>query len=115
PPSSRRSGDPGGTAARRRGRARGGRGGTSSAASRLATFIEDQPDGTREPRPAVLFDGQLPPACARERVDLGVAPGLRRLPFGPQPAFLLEAVQGWIERALVDLDHGARDLLEPLR
>src|SRR5262249_23273120 len=60
-------------------------------------------------------DGELAAAGGRQRVELSLPAGLRFLPLGAQPAFLLQAVKGGIERALVDLDHRARDLLQPLR
>jgi hypothetical protein len=43
-----------------------------------------------------LFYRKLFAAGDGEGVELGLAAGLRLLPFGAQPAFLLEAVEGGI-------------------
>ena len=68
-------------------------------------------------RVADLTTAGIPEAEARRRVavELGLPAGLRPFPLGAQPASLLQAVKGGIERALVDLDDRARDLLQPLR
>ena len=48
-------------------------------------------------------------AEARERVELGAPVVLRLLPLGRDPAFLLQLVQGRVERAFADLQHVSRD------
>ncbi len=63
----------------------------------------------------MLLDAKLAAPGGCKGIELGLAAGLRRFPFGAQPDSLLQAVKGGIERALVDLDHGARDLFQPLR
>ena len=45
-----------------------------------------------------------------EAVILGAAAELRHLPLGLDPALVLEAMQGGVERALVDLQHVLGDL-----
>ena len=72
-------------------------------------------DCAGQARPAILLDRKLAATGGRKGVELGLPAGLRLFPLGAQPAFLLQAVEGWIERALVDLDHRTRDLLQPLR
>src|SRR6185295_7592754 len=52
---------------------------------------------------------------ARQRVKLRLPPGLRGLPLRLQPLLLLQPVQRGIERTLVHLNHGLRNLLQPLR
>ena len=59
-----------------------------------------------------VFDGQLPPARRRQPVVLRAPAELRHRPFGLDPALVLEAVQGRVERALVDLQHVLGDLLD---
>src|SRR5438093_5687298 len=106
------AGDP---AARARGPVPTRRGEANSAASWLFAFVEDQPDRSGESRPTVLLDFQLFASRACQRVDLGVPAGVRRRPFGLHPPLLFQAVERRIQRALVDLNDGARDLLEALR
>ena len=47
-------------------------------------------------------------------VVLGAAAELRDLPLGLDPSLVLEAMQGGVERALVDLQHVLGDLLDAL-
>src|SRR5688500_5753357 len=81
----------------------------------LSPFIEDEADRAGEPLPALLLDGELLSSGARQRVELCVAPRLRLMPFGGQPAALLEAMQCVVERSLVDTNSLARDDREMLR
>ena len=67
----------------------------------------------------VLLRIRRPRATATSRyrcrdIRLGLPAGLRLFPLGAQPAFLLQAVKGGIERTLVDLDDRSRDLLQAL-
>ena len=80
-----------------------------------AALVEDQTDGARQPLPTVLFHGELFAAGAGQRVELRLAAGFRLFPFGLQPPLLFQPVERRIERSLVDLDHRAGDLLQPLR
>ena len=63
----------------------------------------------------LLNQAKLLAAGSGERVEPGVPPGLRLFPLCAQPAFLLQPVKGRIKRALIDVDHRARDLLQSLR
>ena len=60
------------------------------------------------------LDGQLPASGRRQAVVLGAPAELRHRPFGFDPAPMLEAMQGRVERALVDLEHVFGDLLDAL-
>ena len=71
-------------------------------------------DGAGEASPVILLDGELAATRLCEGVKLGLPAGLRLFPLGAQPAFLLQAVKGGIERTLVDLDDRSRDLLQAL-
>src|ERR1700722_1643626 len=55
---------------------------------------------------------QLTAACRGELVILGAAIGLSHRPFGGNPPALLHAMQGGIERALFDLEHLPRGVLD---
>ncbi len=54
-------------------------------------------------------------ALLRQPVELRLPAGVGNLPFGRQQLPVLEPVQRRIERALLDLDDLAGDLLQPLR
>src|SRR5438105_3219151 len=56
----------------------------------------------------------MPAAEARERIKFRAAAEFAGLPFGRDPAFLLELVQRRVERSVADLQHVARDLLQAL-
>ena len=77
--------------------------------------LEDPRDGVGHPRPVLAFLGELAAAVAREPVVLGLAVVLRRVPFRVDPALLLQPVKRRVERALIDAQHVARDLLDALR
>src|SRR5262245_25734692 len=64
--------------------------------------LDQELHGRRQavPRPQLALELAAP--LAGERVELRVAPEIRRLPFGLEPALVLEAMEGGIERALPD-------------
>src|SRR5437762_789834 len=64
--------------------------------------------------PTLCFCEQLFAASPRQRVKLRLAVIFRGAPFGSDPATLLEAQQGRIERALVQLEQVFRNLLDTL-
>src|SRR5690348_13650696 len=64
--------------------------------------------------PTLGLRQQLFASRARQRVKLRLAVILRSAPFGSNPAALLEAQQGGIERALVKLEQVFRNLLDTL-
>ena len=64
--------------------------------------------------PAIFFGGELLAPRSRQGIELRLAPGFRLLPFAAKPSLLLQSVQRRIERALVHLNHGPRDLFQPL-
>src|SRR4029453_7357800 len=76
--------------------------------------LQDQRDGVTQALPAGGFGFELAAPLAREAVELGFAAAFGGLPFGLQPAAVLQAVQRRIERALSDLERVLRDLLEAL-
>ena len=64
---------------------------------------DDDVDGLREPVPVGGFLFELAPAGLSQGIELGLAAGFAFGPVGGDPPLLLEAVQGGIERALLDL------------
>src|SRR5207247_9191920 len=64
--------------------------------------------------PLLRFLPHATAARSRQRVVLGAAPELARLPFRRNPAGQLELVQSGIQRSIADLQFIARDLLESL-
>src|SRR3954470_12566899 len=71
-------------------------------------------DGGCHALPFPRFDGELTAARRGEVVILGAAAQLRYFPLGLDPALVLEAMEGRIERALVDLQDVSRNLLDTL-
>jgi hypothetical protein len=65
--------------------------------------LDDELDGGGETVPLVEFVGELFLAGFGEGVELGNAAGFGGFGFGFDPALLLEAVEGWVERALLHL------------
>ena len=57
---------------------------------------------------------QLRAAGWGERIELGLAAGVGFTPFGLDPPFALEPVEGGIEGALLDLEDFLGDLLDAL-
>ena len=64
---------------------------------------------------SVGLDLELFPAGARERVELRAARVLRLAPLGVEPARALQPLERGEERAGIDLEHAARDLLDAPR
>jgi hypothetical protein len=77
-------------------------------------LVDNEIDGRRKALPIGGFGLQLFLASRSERVELGLAAGFAFRPFGPDPALLLKAMEGRIERALLHLQHFARHLLNTL-
>src|SRR5438270_2497491 len=75
----------------------------------------DGVDRRGEPPPTCGFVAELPLPGFRQLVELCLPVVFRRSPLRVDPAAILEAVERRIERALIDLQHVARDLLDPLR
>ncbi len=71
-------------------------------------------DGGREPGPIGRLFFELLAAGPRQAVELGAAVILAWLPFGGDPALLLQLVEGRIERSVADLEDVAGNLLEAL-
>src|ERR1019366_617264 len=93
-------------------------GATDGATSSLCTSLrnlEDQADGFRQALPTGGFGFELRPPLARPTIEFGLTPGLGGLPIGSQPAAIFQPVQRRVERALRNLDHIARHLLQALR
>src|ERR1019366_9297589 len=84
------------------------------AAHRLLRRAQHQADCRRQALPVDAFVLELRSPGPREAVELRLAPGLGLAPLGPQPAAFFEAMQRWIQRALLHLQHVLRDLLQPL-
>src|SRR6476469_7240888 len=71
-------------------------------------------DRDHQSPPALGFDAEGFAAEGRQVVVLGAAIVVRDAPFAVDPLLLLETLEGGIERALVDLEHAARRLLDAL-
>src|SRR4030095_3013197 len=65
-------------------------------------------DGARQPIPTVLFYTQLFLTCFRELVELSSPACLIFSPLATNPLFLLNTVERWIERALLNRQHLVR-------
>src|SRR4029077_20624000 len=76
--------------------------------------LDQQLHGRREALPGFQLALQLLPPLARDRVELRVAPQVRRLPFRANPSLLLEAMERRIERALADRQRVVRQQLNAL-
>jgi hypothetical protein len=81
----------------------------------LAGGGEDEFDGLGEAIPGGFFLGELAAAFGGEAVEAGFAAVFRVAPFGGEPAALFEAMERWIERALLDDENFFGDLAYPLR
>src|SRR6185437_5136921 len=79
-----------------------------------SSLAYNQVDGGGEPVPVRGFLIQLGAAGGGERVELCLASGFAFRPLCLDPALLFEAVEGGIERTLLDLEHFAGKLLNPL-
>jgi hypothetical protein len=69
----------------------------------LLRLLSDFRNGQGEPIPALFLSGALFTACFSQPVELGSAAGLWRPPIGTNPAALLDPVDRWVERALLNL------------
>src|ERR1700674_4400481 len=74
--------------------------------------LDDVGNGGGEAIPIVCFTLEVAAPQPRERIKFGAAIVLAGSPLCLNPAFLLELVQGGIERAVADLENVAGDLLE---
>src|SRR5215471_13289725 len=81
---------------------------------RLLRGSENAGDGGGHAQPGCLLVVELAAAQRGQLVELRLPPGFRRRPLRSEPSALLETMEGRIERALLDLQHVAGDLLEPL-
>src|SRR5262249_23500659 len=61
------------------------------------------------------FGFELCPPFPCQAIKLGLTPGLGSLPVRSQESSVFEPAPGRIKRALRNLDHTARDLIEALR
>src|SRR5262249_10988876 len=70
----------------------------------LLSCAQNFADGELEALPVLLLNVQLFAAGWREFVKAGAPVVLRYAPLGLDPLFLLETVEGWIERPLSNLE-----------
>src|SRR5580692_543561 len=68
-------------------------------------LAHDQVDGGGKTVPVGRFLFKLGAAGGGKRIELGLASGFALGPPGLDPTLLLEAVEGGVERALLDLEH----------
>lgn len=73
--------------------------------------FDDQIDCGGEAAPVGGFLFELGAARRGQRIKLGLPACLGFFPFGFNPGFLFQAVQSRVERALLDLQDVARNLL----
>src|SRR6185369_14823859 len=76
--------------------------------------FHDAADGGGEAGPLLGFVVQLLPAGRGEVIKAGTPAEFGDTPFSLDPALMLEAMQGGVERALVDPQDVLRDLLDAL-
>src|SRR6185436_20689262 len=74
--------------------------------------VEDQVHRLGKPLPVAPLFGELLPACLGERIEAGAAVVLRHPPLRGDPSLALQAVQGGIERSLIDAGLVLRSLLD---
>jgi hypothetical protein len=77
--------------------------------------LEHVVDRRRETTPVARLARELLSPLGREAVVLRAPVVLGRCPRRRDPAAVLEAVEGRVERSLVHLEHLARELEDPLR
>jgi len=65
------------------------------------------------PRPRGGSGDELSSAGGRQRVVLGSSVGVRQPPFAGDPFLLFEPMEGMVERAFLDLERSAGDILDP--
>src|SRR6185312_4005761 len=65
--------------------------------------FDDYPDGAREPPPTIEFRFKLLAAGCRKRIELRAAIVLGIFPFRFDPPLMFKAMQGGIQRALLNL------------
>jgi len=75
-------------------------------------FLHDQIDRGGEAIPIGGFLFELDAAGGGEGIELGLATGFGFGALAANPALLLEAMEGGVERALLDQEDVARDLLD---
>src|SRR5262245_58492482 len=75
---------------------------------------ENEPERFREPLPLLLLGRELAAASRGERVEASAAIVVGDAPLRGYPAARLEAVQGGVERAVVDAERTARRGLDGL-
>src|SRR5438093_13157418 len=82
--------------------------------ARLLCAFDQQLHSRRQPLPAFQLAFELFPPLAGQRVELCIASEIGRLPFGADPALMLETMQRGIQRALSDRQRVAREELDAL-
>src|SRR3954470_23239721 len=80
----------------------------------LPPTLENELDGGHRPVPIASFTCETLFTGASDDVVLRAAIVVGRSPFSGHPAALLEALEDRIERALVDVERVARELLDAL-
>ncbi len=80
----------------------------TGACAKESCRLEDLLDGERESPPVGAFAGELLSSGGGERIELRAASLTRRAPLGANQSALFEAIEGRIERALIDLENVAR-------
>src|SRR5437016_13813196 len=76
--------------------------------------LQHEPYRGREPLPIGLLLLQILAPGRSQRIELRPAVVLRLTPLRPDPSALLKAMQGWIKRSLVHLEHFLRHLPDAL-
>src|SRR4051794_31130052 len=79
------------------------------------SMFEDASDGGRDALPACGLFSELLSARLGEAIELRTPVVFGITPGGFDPALLLETVERGVKRSLRNLQHVARDLLQPLR
>jgi len=76
--------------------------------------FDDEVDGGGEAGPGFALALELGAAGGGDGIEAGLAVGLGGSPLGADPALLLEAVEGGVEGALLDLEDFVGELLDAL-
>src|SRR5258705_12739585 len=83
------------------------------ASAAISSVRQHSRDSIRQPFPVARFLGELLSTALRQLIKLCLAVVLRVAPLGSDQALLLETVQRWIQRSLIDLEHRPGNRLNP--
>ena len=78
-------------------------------------MLKNHADNLSQASPALSLGLELRSALCGQPIKLCLASRLARAPLGDEKLLVLKTMEGWVERALLDLQSFFRDLLNALR